>query len=451
MLKVALGDPLPGDPLPEYKPDQVVDYEFLLKSKKLIDFSNSGHSSHSSHSGLFLTFFELRELMRFKQQRDQAPGNPQDLNVKLIKTLGLNDEPNFDGLTQVNNIDDLYNQRTRQEVKDYIRDTLRPGNFDDFVGMMQIKVKTDNEWKEINRLLELAGQRKRADAAYRLELEGQTDFNANFGAALNYDPDHPVDFASLGVDNIDEYYAAFQRIEDYFYMSAEDFSYIMAIASQARNTTLPSEWGKVYDILAAAYRVKVYDQRRVRLKSIREEAPSPLKGVQAIIQFALVGDEPYKEGATMALEQLGEYVLRSADFEFLETIEEVIQLEGSDEVDWARVYRIVELAQRNREALAEPVVRIERWINLHSHADATAEIQTDDPDNPHWKDLRWPLASYQRGTTKGEHGLGHRFASAIIECRPTSGHTDPGFRLGIPKAAGIIRWRGYRAVSYSNQ
>ena len=219
MLRIALGDPLPGDPIPEYEADKPVDYETLLGFEALVNFA---------HMHLFVEFFELRSLMTLKQRRDQAgdewksinaflekavrarSGNPdftlapadaRDFDANLAKAMG--GKPSFAGLPQVETIVDLYDQRIRQDVQDYIRDRLHFESFDDFVGMMQIKVRIDNEWKQINRILELAGQRKRDDPAYRLQPEAPaafdpTDFEVNLNAAVG-----PVDFAALtGIANI---------------------------------------------------------------------------------------------------------------------------------------------------------------------------------------------------------------------------------------------------------
>lgn len=399
MLKVALGDPLPGDPLPLYYTEEVVDYDLLMILRDLVNFCKDA---------LFLEFFELRSLMQLKHQRDYADeewntintlllkagrgitDKPRDFHANLVKALG--GEPNFAGLTQVENIDDLYHQRTRQEVKDYISVNLSFLSFDEFVSMMQVKIKIDNEWKEINRLLEAAGQRKRKDSAYALVPDDATDFTGNFTAALNYDPEKLVNFRTVRVGSIDEYFYALTQAEAYFYTSAENLAYILGIAAKVAAETDQSEWDKVYDILAESYRAKVYDARRKQLKKIREEAVNSEKGFQDILYFAL-GMELETEITNSPLAQLAEYVASDKDYETLETVEIDIQSGNVEGIDWAQVYRIVELAQRNREQLPEPVALIQHWINLHAYDDTTL-LQTDQ-DNPRWKTFGEPLVAKQ--------------------------------------------------------
>jgi hypothetical protein len=397
MLQIALGQPFPGDPLPPYKTGETVTYEFLLALQKLVDFV---------HTGLFMEFSEFRTLMQLKHRRDRSeaewqeinqllekagrqrsgdpnfqlnPANPQDFEANLEVALG--GPPNFDGLTEVKDIYDLYDQRIRESVQQFIRDNLYFADINDFVRMMQIKVRIDNEWAEINRILEAAGQRKGRLEPTRTpyifpvkEPKEAGAFEANLEAALGPDLYAPL----AGLDNLDDYEAALLRVEAFFFMPAESFAYLMAVTEKADAT--PPEWGRVYDLLAEAYKVKVYADRQDRLKQIREA-----QGFDAMIDFA-AGDDQQQTGLT-ALEQLKEYIRKAEDAAFLDQIKRREATGDVTATEWEAVYRIVELAQRVR--LGEPVAQKEEWLNLYPAEDATA-IRVDtgfetETSSPRWQ------------------------------------------------------------------
>ena len=405
MLEIALGHPFPGDPLPLYKapaPDgapsgveEEVTYEQLLSLQQLLDFISGG---------LFMDFVEFRALMRLKGRRDQSdpewqeinqllekagkrrsgdpnfqlsPENPRDFEANL--ELALGGPPNFDGITEVEDIYDLYDQRIRESVQQFIREKLYFEDIDDFFRLMQIKVRIDNEWQEINRILEEAGQRKRKlDPAYTLSVEADpTAFQANLNEALG-PLTYPAGVIGGEIRNLDECYDRFLSLERYFFVAAEDFSYVMSIVEKPEAT--PQEWDKVYTILANAHKAKVYADRKARLKQIRET-----DGFEAMIDFA-VGDEQTQSGLT-ALERLQEYVRKNEDALFLGQISQRAESGQVTPEEWEVTYRIVELAQRVR--LGEPVAQKEEWLNLYPAEDATTV--SVDPDveadigSPRWK------------------------------------------------------------------
>ena len=437
MLAVALGEPLPGDPLPDYDAGRVVDYDALLKLESLVNFTRDG---------LFLELFELRDLMRFKQQRDQAddqwaqinteleaigkvrtgdpgfrldPEDPRDFDANLVKALG--GAPSFAGLPQVENIDDLYQQRTLEEVKQYVSnpaglpDSLRLLEpiflrFDDFVSMMQEKTAIDNEWNEINRILEKAGRLKRKDPDYQLVPGDDTDFDptdfaTNFEAALG-----AVDFSSHGVDNIDDYFAALLHLEAYFLMSAENFAYLMNLAARREDEIREGEWKKVYEFLATAYRNKVYRKRRAKLKEVREEESDMLVGYNAMLTFAL-GEEV--EDSDSTLKHLQEYVQSPVSYDKLVSVENSIKIGDTNTIDWSDVYRIVELAQRRREKLPEPVAQVVEWKNLHAYNDVTTEQIVGDKANPRWKTFGSRVAQADQHNPP-EEAFGWAIASPLL-------------------------------------
>jgi hypothetical protein len=394
MLEIALGDPKPGDPLPKYETGETVDYNFLLSRQRMINFVRTE---------LFLKFFEFRELMRLKRQRDEGdadwakinqflekvgrtrtrdanfrlnPRDPKDFDANLITALG--GAPNFGGITEVNTIYDLYEEhnRRRQDVQQFIRERLFFTDINDFDEMMRIKVRIiDRAWREINSLLEKAGRAKKGSAYTPPQPSASPAFPENLDAAVG-----PLNFAVLGVRNIDDYYVAFLRVEKFFFMSAENFAYIMEVAEKTDAT--PQEWDRVYAIMAEAYQGKVYAARRAELKKVREA-----NGVDAMLRFAL-GDTSTEAGEAPPLERLKAFVRRDVDWK---TLTNAIR-----DQEWDEVYRIVEIAQRNRENFPQPVAQKEEWRNLYPFADATTVGVTlsieQETDTSRWKTFgRVPL------------------------------------------------------------
>lgn len=196
MLEMTYGEPHPGDPLPSYPepPGTVVNYAWLQQLYAMVNFVQTG---------LFLNFADLRELMRLKTQRDQAdadwieinqllqkttnqiavnPANSRDFDANFKRAVGA-PPPDFNLISQVQDIYDLYEQRTRESVQRFIQEKLHFPNINDFIRLMQIKVRIDNEWRGINRLLEQAGQKKRASVSYRLPADNPTAFDVNLREA----------------------------------------------------------------------------------------------------------------------------------------------------------------------------------------------------------------------------------------------------------------------------
>ena len=76
MLSIALGDPLPGDPLPPYAEDRPVDFALLENLRGVVDFAPDS---------LGLKHFELRELILMKRRRDGADDEWREINRLLEK------------------------------------------------------------------------------------------------------------------------------------------------------------------------------------------------------------------------------------------------------------------------------------------------------------------------------------------------------------------------------
>jgi hypothetical protein len=403
MLRIALGQPNPGDPLPvpiyagvpPAKSD--VRFENLVTARDLIAIVDSG-------LGMSI-FADFRELMRLKQLRAKSDaGDWQSINGYLTEAGGRHDrafeidpmdssnfEANlaaalnkklatlFDGLPDVDTVEEAYTAyRDRPEdVKAFLETALSPLTLADFKAMMDVKVlKVDNQWEAINQLLEAAGQRKRNDSAFRLPpAERQAhDFNRKLEAAVASVDEKKFDFPG----GIDAYFEAFLAVESYFFMSAENFMFIMSVAApqNAWTTAEDRDWQKVYEIVGAAHREMIYARRRKVLEKDGKRALHDL--LLKVLGLDTIEDDD------QALAGLGALGLTKADQQDLADVARTIE-----PTDWGRVYRILEIAQRNRENFKDPVAEKVEWRNLYAAADARAVLpqpaQAEPEALPRWK------------------------------------------------------------------
>src|SRR5262249_22271904 len=144
MLRIALGDPRPGDALSQYGGKDVTSDLLFAELKPRIDFAAPS---------LFMDFSDLHALMQLVRRRaadadDWAPINgvrrkagqtrlhdpswkrnpadPRDFNNNLMKALGTTALPDFhhDGLAGIDSLNDLYYQWSRNDVVAYLHDKL---------------------------------------------------------------------------------------------------------------------------------------------------------------------------------------------------------------------------------------------------------------------------------------------------------------------------------------
>ncbi len=326
MLEIALGHPLPGDPLPLYPDLGHVQLTLLRDFRKLLLFSRQE---------LCLELFELRELMTLKRQ-----------SVLM--------EATWEG------------------------------------------------WRRIHYLLEQAGKEKRPLVpGWVLETDDLTDFAGNLDKAVDPDfskLDQIDDFSQLGIDDIDQYYDEVLCIADFFFVSAEEFLFFMDIADPVKPETpedrpTPEEWRQVDRILEKAHREKVYTGRRQRIEEFNKPKGTEA-GFLAMVAHVLGEEVTTLSGVANRLEPY----LTDMSSAFLEgvaaAVEATVPADTAD-LDWERVYSVLEIAWRNREQLPEPVAEKVERLNLHPAADASA-IRVElglEGELPRWRTFgRVPLA-----------------------------------------------------------
>jgi hypothetical protein len=388
MLRLALGEPSPGGPLPLYA-GKPVTYPLLQSLAALVAFAPTT---------LHLQHYEVRELVNRKQTRDNAgadwakinailqaagrearhdpnfvlnPANPRDFNANLA--TALNGAPNLAGLPEITTVDDLYVQRYRDEAQKAIVQKLHM-QVETFVAMMDLKRASDADWRVINGLLEHAGQDKRNDGIYELLVADPTDFTANMKEAIG-----PIDFTPTGTTSIETYAAAVRSLESYFFMSAETFGAMMATADQPEANVSEHAWQLVYAALRDALRKKVFAARRDALRKTREAAADPAAGLRLILADAA----GVSASATTAqlLEELKDWVAM-ADMDVLKRIADLAQATSADQ--WAQAYDILERASRKRTQLPDPQPQRQVWLNLYAYADAPTVHPSTELDS-RWK------------------------------------------------------------------
>jgi baseplate J-like protein len=408
MLAIALGEPRPGDALPPYG-GRTVTHALLRELKERIDFADAR---------LFMTFPDLHTLMQLQRRRAAAdaewrdinqflekagrtrlntpgwrldPDAPRDFTRNLNKAIGGALDFAHEGLPGVNSIDDLYEQRVKADVRAFIEQKLFL-SVDDFAEMMRIKIRIDSEWREINRILTQAGRRKRDNPSYEIAPSiPLTDFAARLQAAAV----DPLPFDTLAhavlpaVTDVEAYYDAILELEAYFHLNAVQAGYVLSTAEKwvKSGEEAGREWNNVYRLLSTAHEEKVYAGRRQVLRSAREGAPDPVSGFRAMLRIAL-GKDAGEPRVPSLLEELGPLVSSRDDSTFLEGVQARLASGSITPEEWARVYQVVELAQRVREKLPQPVAQRETWLQLHAAEDATSVVAGPAAE-PGSKPRRW--------------------------------------------------------------
>lgn len=391
MLSLALGDPAPGDPVPAYKGTTQVTVALLHSLATLTALAKSR---------LFMELYELDALAALLAGRAGeagewtqingylqiaararlgdpayvfAPANPSAFEQNLAAAEG--GAPNLAALSGIATIDDLYYQRARQDVRAFIAAALHFVNVDDFSRMMQVKLRRDAAWREVNRILERCGRRKRGDETYRLTPADPAAFDQNLEAAVG-----PVDWSGTGVAGVGAYRAELTALERAFFMPAEDFAFMMAVHAAGGPTA--ADWDRVAEVLEGAHERKVHDVRRQRIKALGQGAGNAAAGLRIALVDALGEDHP-GEDALALIERLRALIPAAADVAMLRSIAVAALATGAiSGASWDRVAAILEPAKWIREGLKRPVPRKITWLDARAREDATSASTLGAPGRP---------------------------------------------------------------------
>lgn len=398
MLALALGSPAPGDPVPKWEGKHEVNHGFLTGLRGVLDFVRSS---------LFLEHHELRALMRLVRRRADdedaewseinrlmgvaRPANPRDFQANLRAV----------GLPERSDPHDLYAHRTDPDVRVFI-DTYLKSGYKNFVLLMQIKLRIDVDWAEINRLLERAGRRQRGVPDWSLPHDAPpTGFEENLALALEgrWPPPWPE-----GTRGINDYDVLLRRLEEHLAMPVERLEALVAFAEQidGHPRSKDFDWSAVDRILADAAQRAEHAARCARLAEVRAGRkgagafdaevsfvlgePAPIAWEQARPRLA-----PYLDGEQLGLlDQFRDTLVARRKprvvfarsrllAQFRDTLVNGKPLAG---FDWTDADRLFELAWRGIQK-PPPVAQRVEVRNVYAYEDAT-QVK-DNPAAPGWK------------------------------------------------------------------
>ena len=371
-LAIALGSPKPGDPVPPWS-GKPVDTALFVSLHDLLAFSTT--SLHLEH-------YELREMMQLVGQRGPAAdqewaqinkllgvtdlSTPRDFMANLKQVVGVLDFT-ADGLPQVKSVDDLYTYRTDPDVRAYIDTKLKPIGFDNFVALMQIKLRIDAEWKQINLLLERAGRRLLRLLEWTLPPGDPTAFDANLALALATAWPPPWPF---GTTSIDGYDAMLRDLEQHVYLPVERIALLVAFAQRLGKDASAEahDWSDVDVLLADAYRERQRAARQAELAAVRNGARD-VPAFDATANYVLGNNTP--ESWNDAKQSLASH-LDASQLDLLSRFRDGIA--GNDPIygfGWSDADRLFELASRDVQGLPEPVAQDIEIHNVYAYDDAT--------------------------------------------------------------------------------
>ncbi|MBP6899671.1 MAG: hypothetical protein KBC73_06265 [Burkholderiaceae bacterium] len=416
-LRVALGQPAPGDALPapihaglqasagaagSARRATEIDFDALMQALVPLRFIASGFAMP-----LVDDWRRLMRLRRQRLQRDRAdwatvnavlaqvaqargaatpfkPQRDEAFDDNLRQALGL--EPAafarlYDGLPEVKSADQAWRVlATRRDVQAFVQNTLRL-SLADFDRMMQAKLRSDVDWADIQALIEQAARRQKGQVDYSLSpaLRAQRNVDLLLDQALG--------LRSLPVaGGLDGFQAVVEGIERWFALPAETVEALLSVAQRMPPPDAP-DWLRVADWLEQAHRESRLQRRRLALRSVGEaafrNAGSPggaaaaagawAAAVNALLPAVLGLELPAAE----ALDRLQALGLRGDELDLVQRLQQgrarEAELEPASvafEALWQRLVTVLEVAQRNRENLviAAPVQR--RWRWLHAADDA---------------------------------------------------------------------------------
>lgn len=434
MLRIALGDPQPGDELPvpllpglpapaaAAAPAAVVDFDTLLQAFAIVDFVG-----RSLYLPLYDDFRLLMQLRQSRLQGDAAdwarinalleaagrrrdPGfqlvveRPDDFDANLRAALGLQPEAYaklYDHFPEVTRLEDVHALLSQNDgLKAFVQDTLHLP-LDDFRALMQTKLRMDGQWREIVRLIEAAGRRRDPALQFTPAQRQLRDVDRLLTLALG-DPAWPPPV----VGGLAGLHQAFEAIEQYFGMSAERFHFMMTVAQrtrklpatvQADTPTDEADWARVHAICTDAHavvRVRRRCQQLLRALDTRPGRRTGSRGLSDMVALAL-GAPVGLDVAWSRLDGLG---MGAKDVAWLQAL---AAAEVPTPADWQRAAEMLEVAQRNREGLSigPPEQRI--WHQVYVAMDARQALapgQATDEPAPRWRpfgslDAAWTASS----------------------------------------------------------
>lgn len=412
MIRLVYGEPKNDDQLPIYAPTgKSPDLALIEKLGAMVDYVGGG---------LYLDQPEFGQLMLLKNRRQQAAATDWPLINGILQKIGrveLNNPafaitpadspafwgnfskafngklPNFASLPgNVTSLEELYGcylqNKSQSDILAFIKTKLHLQP-DEFETLMVKKQEVVSDWRIVNGLLEVAGQRKRNDPNYRLLEDtpadpykrASTEFDKNFKAALGT-PDFSAFlnlFDPAGSD-LDRFAAALDRVRAYFFCTLDDFAQL--VHTVPSNNPSSADWERCYAILAAAYAQKVYADRLQTLKDCHNGLDDKA-ALEAMLRLA-TGQRTLPVGDLLNLLAGWWPASDTQRAIYNEIFDALTSPSPPPFADWQNAAINLELAWRNREGQV-PVAQREEWLMLHASADATSLKSSQPGDTPRWR------------------------------------------------------------------
>lgn len=393
MLRLALGEPTPGDALPPLN-GHPLDWQALGQLQILLDLA--GDTLH-------LEFFELRELFELYaswqgsdaawqeifdalegagRRRDGAFAldrtQPKDFHALLLQALG-GKAPDFGALPEVESMADVYRHRQRQDVIRFIEETLFFTEPEVFAAMMQHVLRLETIWRVLGERLETAGRRR--DPALHLSPRPSHEpgaFNAWLQKALE------PDFSSLegpwaaAVDDVQSYVEALRHVEVYFQLNLEEIAWIIPILHDPKSSD-GATWPKVDAVLVRAHQ-NAFLRRRRRQLADRWRA----HGWRALLKWISGMPEEDDSDLDEVLEELALWLSESSRSDDIRRLQHAGMVDAAlaanpgarrgeldrlQEVD-GQVLHLLEGAWRRRQGKPLPLPKRHTWLQIHRTDDA---------------------------------------------------------------------------------
>ena len=299
MWKVALGEPKPGDSLPNF-PNIISNglNEDDIFSSRIFSFL------HFSQDQLRLPFSDLRLLIRLEEEikpkgkaiqelwapmnkilfevgRSRIPNfsfppnfNPEDFHTNFQLATGINPVPNnpqgtpFETIPLVDNVYDLYKEiKEGGEFENFIKNSLRFQSGKQFRELMKGVNQIREKWLIIYTILETAGRNSQPDLSLleSAPLDYTGEVNDLLQVALpGFERNGPGYSPLVTVRGIQEYNRGLDNLTSYFHLNADELLFIfqqfheddVLTQNPALDTQNEVVWNRIYGLTQKAYEAK---------------------------------------------------------------------------------------------------------------------------------------------------------------------------------------------------
>jgi hypothetical protein len=439
MMKLALGDPNPGDQLPLYpapyrrRPDgppfkeldrllafiqnklflSLPAFRALMQLKRKVDPPDT--ATHDPRWIKVNSILELAGKRRDPNDRFDA-SEPENFDKNLKAAVGLGRSGDlkslFVGLPGVTTIYDLNLQYSRYSLSNRDPALLKRmeaviveklhidlGEPNEFKALMETVEDIYQDWRRVYDMLRAAGREKQRKVQRHQLVAVGSDYLRSYDRGkfqqLVKDTLGALQFPTLTggrPTSLEDCYTRVQTLEHYFYVTAEDYCLIRNCLVR-KIAEAPAD--QLYRIFEQAHKEKVYTKARGDLEDKRRSA-----GFEAMVNFALGHPSPgdnLPEGKDfLQLNKVNDqqYI---RDALFLEPlnfnyIKSVAQKPTPGEEEWKQVYIMLERAQRRKRGWGEPRASIEKWQNIYADADATRTDSSGAKETvtPQWRTFGGP-------------------------------------------------------------